>query len=548
MSMQHGIILAAHGAGDDSRVNVKVNALAESLQTQLDNTRVVAAFHCGQPGFDEAAAMLRGCNVLVVPIMTSEGYYAQRVLLPRVRETLRGHGGSLNVSRALGTRAQIIEWFVHRVQQQLDEHMIDHCDAEILVIGHGTPRHPNSAATTYRAADAIHARLHVPMHTAFLDQQPMIEDVSESLQKRNVIVVPFMIGGGGHADADIQDRLGLIEPDATSNNEHRFYFTEPLLECEQLTEILHSIISEHSTDTTCRAIIGTRGSALAGYQATRFASAINDTLAIETELKTIDTTGDRDQSRAIAELGINDPFTREINAALVNGEIDLAVHSLKDLPLHDDPRIESVAFLPRGSVHEVLVSRSNLSLHELPAGACVGTCSVRRAMQLRAIRPDLRPVPIRGNVPDRIKSVREGTFDAAILAAAGLERLNLLDAVAEHLSLDDFLPAPGQAAIVVQADATSHWANQLCGIDDPATRHAVIAELTFAQLIDHLDDVVGAAYAHVHNNRITLRVRLIDIHDQHTVDATMQGEDPHALGRAAAEHMLSQNMIAGGAA
>jgi hydroxymethylbilane synthase len=196
----------------------------------------------------------------------------------------------------------------------------------------------------------------------------------------------------------------------------------------------------------------------------------------------------------------------------------------------------------------VLVSRSGFTLRDLPAGARVGTSSARRAAQLRAIRPDIRAVTIRGAVPDRVQAVHDGAFDAVILAAAGLERLNLLAEVTEHLSLDDFLPAPGQAAIVVQAAADSAWANRLCGIDDPSTRLAVLTELTFAQQVDHLDGMVAAAHATALNDQIRLHTRLINTHDQHMSNTVVHGDDPYDVGRIAADELLAHVSVAGGAA
>ena len=206
------------------------------------------------------------------------------------------------------------------------------------------------------------------------------------------------------------------------------------------------------TDSAASTIrLGTRGSRLAMVQAEAAAAALRAAApARPVELVSVATAGDRDSDRPVAELGGRGSFTSELERHLVAGEIDAAVHSAKDLPVAMDPAATIGAVLPRGDVRDALVSRDGIDLDALPTGSLVGTGSPRRRAQLRAVRPDLRFTDLRGNVETRLAKLDAGVCDAAVLAAAGLQRLGCLDARSRLIDVERMVPAPGQGIIAIQ--------------------------------------------------------------------------------------------------
>ncbi len=227
--------------------------------------------------------------------------------------------------------------------------------------------------------------------------------------------------------------------------------------------------------------IGTRTSRLARWQAQRIAELIeaaNPDVACRAVEFT--TSGDRTLDRPIAEVGGKGVFTQELEGALREHRIDVAVHSLKDLPVDDAPGLVLGAVCDREDARDVLVSAHPVSLDTLPDGATVGTSSTRRTAQLLAARPDLRMAPIRGNVDTRVEKAQTGEYDAVVLAAAGLKRLGLESAIRQHLPLEVMLPAPGQGALAVQCREDDATILALVGeIDDPACRGATQTERAF---------------------------------------------------------------------
>ena len=224
--------------------------------------------------------------------------------------------------------------------------------------------------------------------------------------------------------------------------------------------------------------LGTRKSALALAQSTLVADAIRSTTGREVELVHVTTEGDVSKE-SLASLGGTGVFVSALRDALLMGEIDLAVHSLKDLPTAELPELELVAIPERADARDALVARDGLTLESLPAGATVGTGSPRRAAQLKALRPDLDVVDIRGNVDTRIGLVDSGRVDAVVLAKAGLQRLGRLDVITETIDPSVMLPAPGQGALAVEVVrdlAADDRHAPLRQIDDAATRAAVTAE------------------------------------------------------------------------
>ncbi|WP_309109627.1 hydroxymethylbilane synthase [Saccharothrix sp.] len=221
--------------------------------------------------------------------------------------------------------------------------------------------------------------------------------------------------------------------------------------------------------------IGTRGSALALAQTGHVADALRAAGA-DVEIVTISTPGDR-SSAPIAEIGVG-VFTSALRDALANGEIDVAVHSYKDLPTARDPRLSLAAVPPREDPRDALVARDGLTLGELPAGARVGTGSPRRAAQLEALGLGLEVVALRGNVDTRIRKVNDGELDAVVLARAGIARLGRTAEITETLEPIQMLPAPAQGALAVECRVddvdTEHLLRST--LDDSASRAAVAAE------------------------------------------------------------------------
>lgn len=217
--------------------------------------------------------------------------------------------------------------------------------------------------------------------------------------------------------------------------------------------------------------IGTRKSALALEQARQVQLALA-TRGVESELVTFTTLGDRRLDASFLEIGAKGLFTHELEVALAEGRIDCAVHSFKDLPTD---ALGVVAVLPRADPRDVVVGAA---ITDLPSGARVGTSSLRRRAQLRALRPDLDVVELRGNVPTRLRKVEEGQVSAAILAAAGLIRLGQASRITAYLDPPDWLPAPGQGAIAIQGDP------RLAPLNDPDTMCDVTAERTMLAALE----------------------------------------------------------------
>jgi len=223
-----------------------------------------------------------------------------------------------------------------------------------------------------------------------------------------------------------------------------------------------------------KVVVGTRGSTLALTQADIFLYALREiSPGIEAEIRVVKTTGDKVRDRPLKSLGGLGAFTKELDAKILEGELDVAVNSLKDMPMQITPGTTIAAVLPRGPVEDVLISK--FPLEELPEGAVVGTSSVRRGAIVRRIRPDLVVKDLRGNVPTRIKKHQDGEYDAIILAEAGLERLK---EKVNRFVLDHsvFVPPAGQGAIAIVCRQGSPMEETLRKMDDPKTRVEIESE------------------------------------------------------------------------
>lgn len=292
--------------------------------------------------------------------------------------------------------------------------------------------------------------------------------------------------------------------------------------------------------------LGTRGSALALWQAHHIRDRLE---AMEgspgVEIVVISTKGDRILDRPLAAIGGKGLFVKEIEVALANGEIDLAVHSLKDMPTAQPPGLELVAFPTSASPFDGLCGREPMaSLTDLPQGARVGTGSLRRGAQLKALRPDIEVVGIRGNVQTRLlrRFEPEPGLDAVVLARAGLDRLELWEDGFLPLEAPAFLPAPGQGVLAVETRAddpdTRRWVDQL---DDREARLRVTAERSCLAGIEGNCHTPFAAFARIDGDALSLHARLMDeqggmVEGHEERAATI--EEAKAAGRALAARLL----------
>ncbi len=289
--------------------------------------------------------------------------------------------------------------------------------------------------------------------------------------------------------------------------------------------------------------VGTRGSALARRQTGWVCAALRQAWpAVELRLKSFTTSGDRLLDNPLPEIGGQGVFTEELENALRIGEIDLAVHSLKDLPINDAPGLGLGAIVARDDARDVLISVSGFPLAALASGARVGTSSLRRSSQLLAARPGLTVLPLRGNVDTRIRKAINGEYDAIVLAAAGVLRLGLHENITEYLPLEVMLPAPGQGALAVPCRADDTAVLELLRpLDHSATRAAVTAERAFLSALGGGCSAPIAAYAVFTPDLLIALTGLVAARDgQRLVHVSGTGSDPYALGAELAHQALAQ--------
>ena len=294
--------------------------------------------------------------------------------------------------------------------------------------------------------------------------------------------------------------------------------------------------------------VGTRTSTLARWQTAHVIQRLQEAWPL-LYCETLDftTKGDKTLNRPLPEIGGKGLFTAELEAALRAGLIDMAVHSLKDLPVEDAHGLWLGAILERADVRDGLVAREGWTLQSLPQGARVGTSSLRRAAQLRAARSDLNIQSIRGNIDTRVQKVVRGDYEAAVLAAAGLKRLELTSNVTEWLPLDVMLPAPGQGALAVQCRADDlAIIDLLAAIDDDVTRAATSAERTFLSVLGGGCATPVAAYAwfRASDSDSEMRGLVAALDGQTVIRVAGTGSDPHTLAQQLAEQALQQGAAA----
>jgi len=299
-------------------------------------------------------------------------------------------------------------------------------------------------------------------------------------------------------------------------------------------------MSESLKQRTLR--LGTRGSKLAKWQAEWVARELRR-FGHTVELIEIATRGDLEQFIAVEEIGTRGVFTKEIQRALLSEEVDLAVHSLKDLPTEPIDGLILAAVPPRESSADVLVSRGAATLEDLPKAAHVGTGSLRRQAQLRHVRPDLRISEVRGNVDTRLRKLDEGQFDAIVLAEAGLRRLGLENRISSVLGSDVMLPAVGQGALGIECRTDDADVRQvLAQIDDPTTHAAVIAERALLHNLRGGCMAPVGALGRVDGARMQLAAAVLsaDGTERLTASDGNSTTEPELLGARVADLLLAQ--------
>ncbi len=291
------------------------------------------------------------------------------------------------------------------------------------------------------------------------------------------------------------------------------------------------------------ATIGTRGSPLALAQAHEVRGRLATAHGVAPEqfaIRVIKTSGDAIQDRPLYEAGGKGLFTKEIEQALLAGEIDLAVHSAKDVPTFLPDGLWLSSWLPREDPRDVFISFKAKTLRELPAGASVGSSSPRRRALVARLRPDLRLVSIRGNVETRLRKLEDGDADATILALAGLKRLDLQGKATAIFDPHEFLPAAGQGAIAIETRRDDERVNALvAAIDDKDTEVAVAAERGFLALLDGSCRTPIAAHCIVAGDRIRFRGLIVSPDGREAFEAVREGARSEAatLGADAAREV-----------
>lgn len=292
--------------------------------------------------------------------------------------------------------------------------------------------------------------------------------------------------------------------------------------------------------------IATRASDLALWQARYIAGRLTSELGIETELVPLKTTGDRLKG-SLAKVGGKGLFVKEIEEALLDGRADVAVHSAKDLPASAPADLALVAFPERADPRDALVAaRPDACIENLRPGARVGTGSVRRTAQLRRQRPDLEVLPLRGNVPTRLRKLEEERLDAIVLACAGLDRLDFAGTIAERIGTDVLLPAVAQGALAIQARAGEALAADLGVLDHRDTHTRVLAERGFQSRLGADCHVPVAAYAEIEADEVWLRGLVISPDGREAISGQTRvtRSEAWAAGARLAERLLEQGAAA----
>jgi len=288
--------------------------------------------------------------------------------------------------------------------------------------------------------------------------------------------------------------------------------------------------------------IGSRGSQLALWQANHI-SALLRSRGHEVEIEIIHTTGDKITDVALAKVGTKGMFTKEIEEALAAEKVDLAVHSLKDLPTELPKGFEIAAITERQDPRDALCSKNYSSIEDLPNGARVGTSSLRRQAQLKAIRPDLDIHPLRGNVDTRLRKLEQGEYDAIILASAGLKRLGKTELVKQIIPAEIMCPAAGQGALGIEIrEGDAKTRELLAFLNDPNARAATMCERALLNSLGGGCQVPIGAFAEVHDGRLHLDSIVADPDGSKLLRDSRDGntEDAESVGNEAGASLLKR--------
>jgi len=291
-------------------------------------------------------------------------------------------------------------------------------------------------------------------------------------------------------------------------------------------------------------VLGTRGSKLAVHQS-EWVQAQLHALAphVTVTLRRIQTSGDRILDVPLAQIGGKGLFVKEIEEALLSGEIDLAVHSMKDVPTELPNGLEILCVPPREDPRDALISRDGKSFMDLPLGAKIGTSSLRRQSQLLHARPDLTIAMLRGNLDTRLKKLRDGQFDAIVLAAAGLRRLAWAHEITEYLAPQISLPAIGQGALGIEGRKDDAFIRSLLsGLDHAPSKIAVLAERALLHRLQGGCQVPIAAHATLTGTRVRLEGVVASVDGKELIRDSVEGtiEDPESIGVQLAERLLAR--------
>ena len=291
-------------------------------------------------------------------------------------------------------------------------------------------------------------------------------------------------------------------------------------------------------------VIGTRGSSLAMCQAHIVQARLEERFPDRVfTLRTIKAQADKKPELPLIAMEGEGIFVKELEAALLDGRIDLAVHSLKDLPLDLPPALCLAAVLEREEPRDAVVSRSGKPLERLPDGSRIGTSSLRRRSQLLHRRPNLQVLEMRGNVDTRLRKLNEGQYDAIVVAACGLIRLGLETRITEYLNLADMIPEPGQGALAIETRADDAAIRKLTGaLEHPETRACIDAERAFLRALGGGCRVPIAAYASFDEGEVKLEGTVVAVDGSAQVRGMLAGSmtEPVALGQRLAAQLISQ--------
>lgn len=288
-----------------------------------------------------------------------------------------------------------------------------------------------------------------------------------------------------------------------------------------------------------RIVIGTRGSKLALVQADFAARRLRSAFtSLEVELRVIATTGDRNRQARLMDIGGKGVFTRELESALLDKTIDVAVHSFKDITARLHEGLVLAAFFTPESPCDVLVSRSNALLAHLPKNASIGTGSMRRRVLLSRLRPDVRFAEIRGNIDTRLSKLSQGTHDGIVLSEAGLIRLGLQDRIAERFDPRSFYPAPGQGVIALEVRSEDRQRFETVG--DASQRIVSRAELSLLDRLGFDCRTPMGVYTHLSNDLLEMRGFYVEPRSGAFIERCASGpcNDPEDLGRVMAQKLL----------